>query len=55
MKLSRHFTLAELTASDTARQLNIGNKPTAEHLANLRALALGLEQVRNILGVPLAE
>ena len=53
MMLTRHFALAELTASDAARSLRIANKPNAEHLANLRALALGLEQVRGILGAPL--
>lgn len=49
-QLSRHFSLAELTASDAARALGRDNKPTAAHLANLRTLALGLEQVRSILG-----
>ena len=53
MQLSRHFALAEMTASDTARSLRIDNKPTSEHLANLRILALGLEQVRAILGHPI--
>ena len=50
MKLSRNFWLAEMTASDTARELGYDNDPTVEHLANLRTLALGLEQVRAILG-----
>lgn len=50
MKLSRNFWLAEMTASDAARALGVDNKPTAEHLANLRTLALGMEQVRAILG-----
>ena len=53
MMLSRNFQLAEMTASDAARSLRIDNRPTAEHLANLRALALGMEQVRAILGVSL--
>ena len=50
MKLSRNFWLAEMTASDAANELGYDNKPTAEHLANLRTLALGMEQVRAILG-----
>ena len=50
MKLSRNFRLAEMTASDTARELGERNQPSAEHLANLRLLALGMEQVRSILG-----
>lgn len=53
MKLSRNFWLAEMIASDAARDLGIDNKPTAEHLANLRTLALGMEQVRAILGGPI--
>lgn len=48
--LSRNFSLAELTVSDVARDLGERNRPGAEQLANLRALALGLEQVRAILG-----
>jgi hypothetical protein len=50
MKLSRNFSLAEMTASDTARELGASNRPTAKHLANLRVLALGMEQVRAELG-----
>jgi len=50
MKLSRNFWLAEMIASDAARDLGDNNGPTAEHLGNLRTLALGMEQVRAILG-----
>ncbi len=50
MKLSRNFWLNEMIASDAARTLGDNNAPTAEHLANLRTLALGMEQVRAILG-----
>ncbi|HEU0044581.1 MAG TPA: D-Ala-D-Ala carboxypeptidase family metallohydrolase [Sphingomonas sp.] len=50
VQLSRHFTLAEMTASDAARALGQANTPSAAHLANLRVLALGMEQVRAILG-----
>jgi hypothetical protein len=50
VNLSRNFTLAEMTASDAARDLGEKNVPTAEHLGSLRALALGMEQVRAILG-----
>lgn len=31
----KHFTLEELTRSDTARRLGLDNTPTAEHLRNL--------------------
>ena len=49
VQLSRHFTLAEMTASDAARDLGHGNAPTSAHLGNLRVLALGMEQLRAIL------
>jgi len=37
--LSPHLTLAEATASDTAKRLGIDNTPPPEHVANLMALA----------------
>lgn len=46
MKLSLHFTLAELTVTDTG----LPNQPAPEHLANLRLTAYGLELVRFELG-----
>lgn len=50
-KLSAHFTLAELTHSDTADAHGIANTPTPEHLENLeRYTAPGLENVRDICG-----
>lgn len=52
-QLTPHFSLAELTRSDTAARLKIGNAPAGDHLQNLRTLALGLEWARAILGVPL--
>ena len=48
--LSPHFTLAELTASDTARKLGISNIPGPEIRANLKRLAERLELVRELLG-----
>lgn len=49
--LSRHFSLEELTRSDTAIAHGIMNKPTTLHLANLQQYtAPGLEQVREICG-----
>jgi len=35
MMLSQHFSLREMTRSDTAVRLGIENVPTAEHLQNL--------------------
>lgn len=49
MRLSRNFTLNEMTRSDTARKLGLSNQPTPEHLANLKVTALGLEMVRTTL------
>lgn len=50
-QLSKHFTLEELTHSDTADAHQIANTPTAEHLANLtKFTAPGLELVRSIVG-----
>jgi zinc D-Ala-D-Ala carboxypeptidase len=53
MNLSTHFTLEELTVSQSASRLGIDNSPTAQDLANLRELAQALEQVRALLGRPL--
>lgn len=50
MKLSEHFTLDELCASDTARRHGIDNAPTLELLPNLQRLANTLERVRAALG-----
>jgi hypothetical protein len=35
-KLTEHFTIEELTASDTANKLHIINTPTPEHIENMR-------------------
>ena len=50
MKLSKHFTLAELTRSATAQRLGLENSPTVQELANLMRLAGVLEEVRRVLG-----
>jgi len=38
MKLTKNFSLEELTRSDTAERKGIDNSPTAEHIHNLAAL-----------------
>lgn len=48
--LSRHFTLEELTASETAERHGIDNTPYPEHLDNLKRLAEFLEEVKKALG-----
>ena len=53
MKLSPHFSLEELTHSDTATRLGIDNTPTVEIINNLTFLAGELEYVRDILGNPM--
>jgi hypothetical protein len=49
-RLSRHFTLAGLTRSATARRQGIDNRPPLELIPNLRLLARGLDEVRRLLG-----
>jgi len=53
MKLSPHFSLEELTQSDTATRLGIDNTPTVEIIDNLTYLAGELEYVRDILSAPM--
>lgn len=53
MNLSAHFTLAELTHSQTADRLGLDNDPPPEVVENLRKLALGLEMVRALIGAPI--
>jgi hypothetical protein len=50
MNLSEHFSLEELTASETAARSGIDNTPAAALMPNLQVLANGLEQVRAVLG-----
>jgi hypothetical protein len=53
VKLSPHFSLEELTHSDTATRLGIDNTPTVEVIDNLTFLAEKLEDVRVLLGSPM--
>lgn len=46
MKLSDHFTLQELTHSETAQRRGLSNVPSVEILANLARLAKVLELIR---------
>lgn len=52
-QLSPHFSLEELTASETASRKGWDNTPNAQELANLKRLATFLEAVRTILGQPI--
>ena len=54
MKLSGHFTLAELTKSQTATRKGIDNKPTLDHIENLTELCTHvLEPTRRNFGKPM--
>jgi zinc D-Ala-D-Ala carboxypeptidase len=54
IRLSAHFTLAELTHSETAARLGLDNTPPIAAINNLRRLCFyALEPAREILGCPL--
>lgn len=50
-RLSRHFSLAEFTASDTAARLGIDNTPDAETIPHLVQTAAMLERIRMAVGL----
>ena len=53
MKLSKNLTLSEMLKSQTASRLGIENKPTEEHIENMKAFAENIFQpIRNHFGVP---
>lgn len=52
MYLSEHFTLAEMTVSESAARQGIDNTPSADTLVNLRRLCTFLEQVRSLFDSP---
>lgn len=51
--LTEHFTFAEMTASNTAKQRGIINVPDSAALYQLAKTAAMLERVRALLGVPI--
>jgi zinc D-Ala-D-Ala carboxypeptidase len=53
VNLSEHFTLEELTFSQTATRKGINNEPSEAVKANLAVLAKGLERIRAVLLAPL--
>lgn len=53
MKLTEHFTLEELTASNKAVALKIDNTPSPVIQQNLLRLAMLLESIRSAVGKPL--
>ena len=44
MKLSNNLSVKEVTKSNTAKRFGIDNRPTIEHLQNLKAIALNIFQ-----------
>jgi hypothetical protein len=51
MRLSKNFTLSEITKSNTAKRLGIDNAPNQEHLNNMQILVRDLIQpMRDALG-----
>ena len=51
MKLSKNFTLSEITHSNTAKRLGIENEPTETHLQNMQHLVDDLLQpLRDAVG-----
>lgn len=53
MKLTPHFTLQELTASEIAARRGLDNTPNATEVANLVRVAELLEQVRALINRPI--
>lgn len=53
MKLTKHFTLEEMTRSQTATRYGIDNMPNEEQIRNLQHVCGLLESARNIGGAPI--
>jgi len=53
MQLSDHFTLEEMTHSQTADRLRLDNSAPLFVIPNLTILANGMEKVRALLGYPI--
>lgn len=51
MNLTPHFTLAEMTVSQTAARKGLSNEPTERALENLIKTAYTMEDVRALLGI----
>lgn len=53
MQLTPHFSLGELTVSETAKARRLDNTPSGKELDNLKKLAEFLEKIRSLLGCPM--
>ena len=52
LKITEHFTMAELTRSNTATRMGLENHPPAELMPNILHVAERLEMVRAHFGKP---
>lgn len=50
MNITEHFTLRELTRSETGRRLGLKNEPNEAEMRNIRKTAERLENIRAYLG-----
>lgn len=50
MQITEHFSLKELTRSETARRLGLQNVPSAAEMANIQYTAERLEEIRAYVG-----
>jgi zinc D-Ala-D-Ala carboxypeptidase len=50
MTISEHFTLEELSFSEAAARLGLGNTPDRIVITNLGLVAAAMEQIRTLLG-----
>jgi hypothetical protein len=53
MQLTKHFTLSELTHSQTADRLGLDNTPPGSVVINLTKTAHGLEMIRSLTQCPI--
>ena len=53
IRLSEHFTMAELTVSEWASRNDVYNTPPEMLMSTLQELAAKLEEVRRVLGKPI--
>jgi len=54
MNLSKNLSLAEMISSESAKRNGIKNEPTAEHLDNMKKLAINVFQpIRDYFNVPI--
>ena len=50
MQIAEHFSLKELTRSETARRLGLQNTPSSAEMANIQYTAEQLEKIRAYVG-----